>query len=154
MSWDCEVCGKEKCTSISRIDGKQHCSSCKSKTTPPETQIHCPCGEVDSISHWTPGTLSLERGWCFNCEFWERHIKEHDAGTAIIDGHRYHFDVSLPIKTARHQDSLGHAGRAFTIVFADGRQVTTNNLWAQGKIPERFRDRLPDNATFERREKK
>jgi hypothetical protein len=31
----------------------------------------------------------------------------------------------------------------------DGRSIKTNNLWFGGVIPERFRDRLPDNAIRE-----
>lgn len=32
--------------------------------------------------------------------------------------------------------------------YADGTEVVTNDLWAQGVIPAHFRDRLPDNAEF------
>jgi hypothetical protein len=42
----------------------------------------------------------------------------------------------------------GFGGERFIVKFHDGRIVKTTNLWAQGVIPERFRDRLPDNAEF------
>ena len=42
----------------------------------------------------------------------------------------------------------GHSGRAFLIRFLDGREVVTCDLWCQGKIPQHFKSRLPDNAEF------
>lgn len=50
-------------------------------------------------------------------------------------------------------EDIGHAKRGFNgdrfnIKFSDGRLATTTNLWSQGTIPERFRERLPDNAKF------
>lgn len=42
----------------------------------------------------------------------------------------------------------GFSGRRFWIRFKDGSTLTTNNLWYQGKIPDEFRDELPDTAEF------
>lgn len=42
----------------------------------------------------------------------------------------------------------GFGGAVYRIRFHDGREVTTCDLWKQGVIPPRFRDRLPDNAAF------
>ncbi|WP_433235329.1 DUF6197 family protein [Streptosporangium sp. CA-135522] len=42
----------------------------------------------------------------------------------------------------------GFGGRRFDIEFFDGRTATTWNLWHQGTIPARWRDRYPDNARF------
>jgi hypothetical protein len=39
-------------------------------------------------------------------------------------------------------------GGARYLVTIDGEEIETNNVWHQGKVPERFRDRLPDNATM------
>lgn len=42
----------------------------------------------------------------------------------------------------------GFGGATFRIRFADGRVVTTNNLWSVGDIPEEYQEALPDNAHF------
>jgi hypothetical protein len=42
----------------------------------------------------------------------------------------------------------GFAGRRFEIEFFDGRRVVTNDLWYQGRIPPKWRERFPDNARF------
>ncbi|MEV4748997.1 hypothetical protein AB0K21_21685 [Streptosporangium sp. NPDC049248] len=47
----------------------------------------------------------------------------------------------------------GYGGRRFDIEFFDGRTATTRNLWCQGTIPPRWRDRYPDNARFVTRAK-
>lgn len=42
----------------------------------------------------------------------------------------------------------GFGGRRFDIEFFDGRTVTTHDLWHQGVIPPKWRERYPDNARF------
>jgi len=43
---------------------------------------------------------------------------------------------------------LGFGGRRFDIEFFDGRKVVTKDLWHQGVIPPKWRERWPDNARF------
>ena len=43
---------------------------------------------------------------------------------------------------------LGCSGRRFWIRFFDGREITTNNLWYQGKVPDDFLNELPNTAEF------
>ena len=63
----------------------------------------------------------------------------------VANGTVYQIDPkSYPTK-AQH----GHSGREFVINFKDGRTVTTDNLWYNGIVTDRFRDRLPNNATIE-----
>lgn len=45
-------------------------------------------------------------------------------------------------------DLKGHGGSLFRIRMHDGTLIDSRNLWCQGPIPERFRDRLYDNAEF------
>lgn len=40
----------------------------------------------------------------------------------------------------------GSFGRTFKIVMQDGREFETSNLWPQGKIPQIFWPKLPDNC--------
>ncbi|CAO0836086.1 putative protein OS=Streptomyces microflavus OX=1919 GN=Smic_80960 PE=4 SV=1 [Streptomyces microflavus] len=42
----------------------------------------------------------------------------------------------------------GFGGRRFDIEFFDGRRVTTHDLWSQGTIPPKHRERYQDNARF------
>jgi hypothetical protein len=43
---------------------------------------------------------------------------------------------------------LGHGGHEFKIRFKDGTEVTTRNLWSQGRIDPEYTSILTDNATF------
>ena len=75
--------------------------------------------------------------------FWLQHIGRHDDKTVIIDNKHYRIgEASTP------RAYSGFGGRKFDIEFNDGRKVTTHNLWHQGTIPPKWRDRLPNNAKF------
>ena len=81
---------------------------------------------------------------CFDCSFWLKKtcLKPADeARKAIIDGKHYMIGGEGYL-------FRGNGGREFHILFNDGRDVRTMNLWEQGKIPEEFRSLLPDNAQF------
>ena len=77
-------------------------------------------------------------------KFWEEKISiKNDADVARIDGQHY----IIGSRTEK-SDSNGMGGAVRTIKFNDGRIVTTCDLWHQGRIPESYKDRLPDNAIF------
>jgi len=63
------------------------------------------------------------------------------ANRVVIDGEHY----MLGDNTAGMK---GFGGRRFDIEFFDGRRVTTTDLWFQGVIPPKWRERFPDNARF------
>lgn len=115
--------------------------------------LECPtCGTPHDPSQHEPVTRARLRktGWCHTCDFWERHIVE---ATGVVINHR-HYSIGDEGEVAGRRRSLGGwglgcGGAEYEIEFlADARRVVTHNLWVQGKIPERFRDRLPDNARF------
>jgi len=82
---------------------------------------------------------------CQSCLYWLERIERKDSECqAIIGGVVYQIDPRI-YKNKSHQ---GHSGREFTISFFDGRIVTTDNLWYNGKIDSDFISRLPDNAKF------
>lgn len=85
-----------------------------------------------------------EQHLCFSCNLWTEHheLDRQGRAFAIINGS--HFTIG-PEKNV----ILGFGGAEFRIRFNDGRHVTTHNLWHQGKIPEHFREMMPDNACFE-----
>lgn len=88
----------------------------------------------------------IKRNLCFNCNFWYEYALVKDNPThAIIAGNHYIIgseEEDTPLKWR------GHYGAYFKIRFNDGREIETTNLWHQGKIPQRFKEKLPDNAVF------
>ncbi len=115
----------------------------KKNDTPAET---CSiCGKAYDPSRWIEEIASVmrEKHICFNCAFWEENIrKDLDRDFAVINGKHY----VLGPHTDKWPSGMG--GARFKIRFADGRETVCDNLWCQGKIPEHFRNRLPDNAEF------
>lgn len=101
------------------------------------------CGKEIEKSQYFGNILCS--GECFTINFWRRIIAEKDKHI-VINGVCY-CDVGNVDNPLMNQ-TLGHAGRRFWIRFKDGSTLTTNNLWYQGKIPDEFRDELPDTAEF------
>ena len=65
----------------------------------------------------------------------------------IIDGVCYYFNRNKPIETNM---GLFHGfdGKHFKIRFNNGVTYETNNLWHNGTVPKKFRDKLKNNAIF------
>lgn len=106
------------------------------------------CGEVNYSTNYCKGPEKIlidELGYCFTCAFWEHRAREASSPSAspcIIDGYTYG-------PGNRTSGSFrGMAGRRFDIEYFDGRRITTFDLWGGGLIPEKFKDRLSDNARF------
>jgi len=75
-----------------------------------------------------------------NNEFWNRHVTNRDPNAVIIGGeHFIYIDSDI---------EKGFSGKKFTIKMNSGKIISTNNLWHQGKIPQEYRELLPDNAEF------
>lgn len=80
------------------------------------------------------------------CLFWLDYARTaSDPAHLVVEGRHYVIAKDQP---KGYQGSLGHGGARFDIRFNDGREVVSHNLWAQGRVPEHFRERLPDNAEF------
>lgn len=105
------------------------------------------CGKTDNPSRFIEDFASLmqEKHLCFQCALWTQHLeRDKSRDFAIIEGHHY---VLAPHSNG-NSFTTGFGGHKFRIRFHDGREVTCDNLWHQGIIPENFRDRMPDNAEF------
>jgi hypothetical protein len=81
-------------------------------------------------------------------EFWKEKITEYaddPQGYLIVNSKMYR--IGSP---AREGSMRGFGGRMikFTRLSHPGYEVATRNLWFNGRIPAKFRDQLPDNATF------
>lgn len=83
---------------------------------------------------------------CFDCNFWYNLIAINTEPNIVISNN-HHYMIE-PDKPKDYKGFLGFGGREFIIEFNDGRKVTTHNLGYQGEIPERFRDKLKNNAKF------
>jgi len=97
-----------------------------------------------------PTSDLTESGLCVLCDRWRSFSAIAQSENLVrVKGHHYVIEDEddTPLFGLR-----GFGGQTFTIRFFDGRAVTTTNLWAQGPIPEHFRERLPDNAEFVGRE--
>lgn len=84
--------------------------------------------------------------------FWAAHAAFTDAGTVIAEVNGalslYHFDANRPLTDAR-PEFRGFNGARWQVRFLDGREVTTNDLYGNGAIPERFRCLFTVNAELE-----
>lgn len=88
-----------------------------------------------------------KHGQCFSCKFWSEKILQDSVSephrVAIIDGTHYFIDDE-----DSESEFRGFGGSKFHIIFNDGVEVITTNLWCQGDIPEFWRPHFPDNAKF------
>ena len=131
-------------------DGDITCKQCKLAELD-DTWTCVECGLLES-DNWVAGVGDKlrARSLCHSCDLWVDRVDEIDSGKRaqpVINGTFYGYDPERPIRRG-DPSHLGHAGRTFHILWNDGREVTTNNLWCGGDVPEHFRDRLPDTATF------
>lgn len=84
----------------------------------------------------------VERQLCFLCLFWTQLIEGDRTNFFVANGHHYQV-FAEDAKGAR-----GFGGRQWAIYPNAGGRIMTTNLWHQGEIPERFRERLPDDCTI------
>ncbi len=140
MAFRCVACG------VGFVSDKRHqteCSECAART------VGCcvECGGTDRATYvGETRERMLSRSLCFTCLFWlDRIDAQSNPKACIINGQSYQ-DAGR--RSGGYRDSLGFGGREFRIEFFDGRVLETNNLFSQGDVPERFRDRLPDTARF------
>jgi len=101
------------------------------------------CGKEIEQSQYSNAILCSST--CFETHFWKKIIEEKDQHI-IINGKC--FCDGGEVKYPDRYSFLGFAGRRFWIRFFNGKEITTNNLWFQGDIPDEFRIELSDNAEF------
>lgn len=106
------------------------------------------CGEPQEVEYIEPTrSRLLANGLCFTCDHWHGYIARV-ADPACIRINGQHYIAGSEPRPGVPSHCYGFGGALHEIAFADGRILTTRNLWTQGRIPKRFRERLPDNATF------
>lgn len=136
----CEQCQRDTNITLS-FHNKHICRSCFSSHQ--EDRFRCQeCNDWVSLAS-VGSTFDLQKlQLCFSCAFWMEKVDLDKQGISIrVKGKHY-------IVGKDFSYSKGFGGKHWKIKFHDGREIETNNLWFQGVIPERFRNRLPDNARF------
>lgn len=101
------------------------------------------CGKEET-AHYFDNKSMVENKLCFTCQFWTEYVAK-EKNSIRIDGNHY----MVGSATTPHRYN-GFGGRKFRIRKNDGTVIETCDLWSQGPISEHFRDKLPDNAEFEK----
>lgn len=100
------------------------------------------CGKEIEKSSYSNAVLCSSA--CFFDHYWMERVNNQDSKTqVVVDGWVYQIEPEDSCSSFH-----GFDGAKFVIEFFDGRRVTTTNLWSNGEIPEKFRDKLKDNAKF------
>jgi hypothetical protein len=116
------------------------------------------CGAHER-NRWICHLIMTERQLCFECNHWFDLIHgqyDHERLQVIVDGSHYIAYVdeenTQPGGDGLKRWARGFGGAKFIIHFHDGlykgQTITSYNVWHQGRIPERFRNILKNNATF------
>lgn len=115
----------------------------------PDEPCSC-CGSIYKTNYRNGEELRKNK-LCFTCNFWLEKNKDTGKRRIIINGVKYvdGGNVNYVQEALINKRFVGHGGRLFKIQFLDtGEIFETNNLWSNGNIPKRFRDKLEDNAKF------
>jgi len=104
------------------------------------------CGEEFTKEKYGGDYKDICSSECFKDAFWLEKIEDKDVLT-IINGECYHVGDEQSKSSFR-----GFDGSRFIIKYIDGdkkdKVIVTTNLWYNGVIPDKFRDKLKDNAIF------
>lgn len=82
--------------------------------------------------------------------FWIRLYEENknNPNWLIIDGESWIANPFVPNTNNKTRRFMGMGGRMLEAISNDGRKIISNDWWHQGKIPEEFKDLIPDNAKW------
>lgn len=107
------------------------------------------CGKTDDLNMFDTQCALFkpmsEQHICHQCAYWLDIIQHPPLNMEVIGGVAY---IANPFVHRPLQVIKGHFGKEFYIRKYDETLLRVNNLWNLGKIPERFREQLPDTANF------
>lgn len=143
------VCAKE-CPKMSHSGGKWTSSSgwhaTREELVAEKGIPESPCVDCGNVFHtnYIPEVKDrlLSANRCHTCDFWTQLIGNPNA---IVVGGCHYMDSGTDNTNTRWN---GFGGRKWKYSKNGGEPKETNNMWFQGEIPERFRDRIPDNSVF------
>ena len=81
---------------------------------------------------------------CWECAYWKRILSDKGMRIVVIDGLCY--DFKPWVGKIPPNATLGGNGKLLHIATFKGKICKSNDAWLIGKVPERFRTSLPDNA--------
>ncbi len=90
---------------------------------------------------------------CHGCDFWLEHIDDmrayekapkREPGAVLVQGGVF-YRVGEAVG-AHYRGFTGFGGSRFVIEWPDGSSLETSNMWSNGRVPNRFREQLPDTA--------
>ncbi len=89
----------------------------------------------------------MEKNICFHCNYWEDRCELGKKPHSIVVGHvAYTAHKTQPGEPSSFR---GFGGSKFRFRRLGSEEIEEcTNMWYQGPIPERYWDRLPDNAEF------
>lgn len=102
------------------------------------------CGKEHENKRWGVPHEDLCSNDCFTQNFWLEIIAEAKKDKymhPVIDGTCY-----CVCDEDSKSSFRGFDGALFYITFNDGHMIATTNLWSNGPVDSRFKDRLPNNA--------
>lgn len=104
------------------------------------------CGKEFNELHYSGIFKDICSSECFYDDYWQdkiRSVKLQPCSYPVVNGSCYHIDKET------NSTFKGFGGRKFVIVFNTGEKTVTTNLWDNGKVPDKYKEQLPDNAIFE-----
>lgn len=108
------------------------------------------CSQEDNFSAYKPTTALLpymiEQHVCYECAFWQNIIATPIYGQEVIDG--YLFVIHSSTLRPLHVLNFSKGKEYYIRRKSDGELIKSNNVECKGKIPEHFREQLPDTADF------
>lgn len=89
--------------------------------------------------------IMLSKDMCFNCAFWQEKVDLANENTIVVDGYRY--QCSLVDKNiVKGFLGCGGVDRYFQMLNNPNDVRHYNNCWCQGKVPDLWKDKIPNNA--------
>ena len=107
------------------------------------------CSNKDDFCDWDVSSrlfdIMMKHKVCHHCAFWIDLINNPIYGHEIIDGFYFviHPSVKRPLNVVAFSGGKEHYIRK-----NDGTLYKSNNIECKGKVPEQFKDKLPNTAVF------
>ena len=89
-------------------------------------------------------SLNICSAECLLESIWQDLILEKDLENHLVINNKHYIVGPEQTKSILR----GFNGQKFTIKKDNGEIIETTNLWCQGEVPEKYRDKLVNNAIF------
>lgn len=124
------------------------CQACEQRAADARMVAKCRwCGENETYRA-RPDKVEFVRkhyDTCHKCSFWLNLLVTPDQNRIITPDYEHKIAAGWGITTPADRWS-GYGGACWVVIFNDGTKKYTNDLWAQGTIPEIWRPHFPPNV--------